>query len=102
MKVLKDIKHIIAWFWFVSFVYAITSSNSVYAFTKLKAGLETITSNYLIPLSGAVAGASLILYVTLSFFKQEENMKKIGNVALLAIMATAGVQMIDELIQSFT
>jgi len=74
----------------------------VFAFSKLKNGFETITSTYLIPLAGAVAGASFILFVTLSFFKQDEYQKKAANVAILSIFAGSGLELIRNLIQSFS
>ncbi len=73
-----------------------------FAFSKLKNGFETITSTYLIPLAGAVAGASFILFVTLSFFKQDEYQKKAANVAILSIFAGSGLELIRNLIQSFS
>jgi len=76
--------------------------SNAYAFSKLKNGFETITSTYLIPLAGAVAGASFILFVTLSFFKQEEYQKKAANVAILSIFAGSGIEIIRSLIQSFS
>lgn len=75
---------------------------NAYAFSKLKNGFETITSSYLIPLAGAVAGASFILFVTLSFFKQDEYQKKAANVAILSIFAGSGLELIKNLIQSFS
>ncbi len=77
-------------------------TQSVFAFSKLKNGFETITSTYLIPLAGAVAGASFILFVTLSFFKQDEYQKKAANVAILSIFAGSGLELIRNLIQSFS
>jgi len=76
--------------------------SNTHAFSKLKNGFETITSTYLIPLAGAVAGASFILFVTLSFFKQEEYQKKAANVAILSIFAGSGIEIIRSLIQSFS
>ncbi len=75
---------------------------NVYAFSKLKNGFETITSSYLIPLAGSVAGASFILFVTLSFFQQEQYQKKAANVAILSVFAGSGLEIIRNLIQSFS
>ncbi|MCR9204928.1 MAG: hypothetical protein NXH75_10140 [Halobacteriovoraceae bacterium] len=80
----------------------ISVTQPVFAFSKLKNGFETITSTYLIPLAGAVAGASFILFVTLSFFKQDEYQKKAANVAILSIFAGSGLELIRNLIQSFS
>lgn len=77
-------------------------TQSAFAFSKLKNGFEIITSTYLIPLAGAVAGASFILFVTLSFFKQDEYQKKAANVAILSIFAGSGLELIRNLIQSFS
>lgn len=77
-------------------------STHAYAFSKLKNGFETITSSYLTPLAGAVAGASFLLYVILSFVKQDEYQKKAANVALLSILAGCGLELIRNIIQSFS
>jgi len=92
------------WLWgiYTSIYIAIITTLNAYAFNKLKNGFETITSTYLIPLSAAVAGASLILYVILSYFKQEEYQKKIGNVLALAVFSATGLEIINSLIQSFS
>ena len=82
--------------------FLMSGARSIYAFGKLKNGFETITSTYLIPLAGAVAGASFILFVTLSFFKQDEYQKKAANVAILSIFAGSGLEIIRNLIQSFS
>ena len=92
------------WFWkFCTFSYLfLISSDPAIAFTKLKNGFETITSTYLIPLSAAVAGASFILFVILSYFKQEEYQKKIGNVLVLSVFSAAGLEIINAIIQTFS
>jgi hypothetical protein len=77
-------------------------TNNAYAFSKLKNGFETITNNYLIPLSTAVAGAALILFVILSYFKQEVYLKNVGTVFALAIISTVGLEVITTLNQSFS
>ena len=89
----------------IKYLFAMTMlsvTQQVFAFSKLKNGFETITSTYLIPLAGAVAGASFILFVTLSFFKQDEYQKKAANVAILSIFAGSGLELIRNLIQSFS
>ena len=78
------------------------NSSSAHAFSKLINGLETITSSYLIPLAGAVAGASFILFVTLSYFRQEEYQRKVVNVLILAVMTGAGLEMVKQIIQHFS
>jgi hypothetical protein len=78
------------------------SANNAFAFNKLKNGFETITNTYLMPLTGAVAGAALITFITLSYFKQEENQKKVAGVFALAVMATAGLEVLKTIIQSFS
>ena len=77
-------------------------SGNLYAFNKLKNGFETITTTYLMPLSTAVAGASFIIFVILSYFKQEEYQKKVGNVLALAILSVTGIEIINSLVQSFS
>jgi hypothetical protein len=76
--------------------------NQAYAFSKLKNGFETITTNYLIPLSTAVAGSALILYVILSYFKPEAHLKNIGMIVALSIISAVGLEMITTLNQSFS
>ncbi len=76
--------------------------SNAYAFSKLTNGFETITRTYLIPLSGAVAGASFILFVTLSYFKQEEYQKKVANVLVLSIFTGCGLELVTNVIQSFS
>lgn len=95
---------VVLWIWgiFTSLYVTMVSSGNAFAFNKLKNGFETITSTYLIPLSAAVAGASFILYVILSYFKQEEYQKKIGNVLALAVFSATGLEIINSLIQSFS
>ena len=71
------------------------------AFSKLKAGLETVTTGYLIPVSRIVAGAALVLYATLSFFNQDEYQRKIGHIIFMAIIASAGLEVLDQLMKAF-
>jgi hypothetical protein len=75
---------------------------SAFAFTKLKNGIESITQSYLIPLAGAVAGASFIYYVTMSFLKQEEGQKKAANVFITSVFIGAGSEIINTVIQNFS
>lgn len=93
---------LIIWLWSLCCVFGLFIPSNVYAFTKLKSGFENITSTYLIPLAGAVAGASFILFVTLSFFKQDEYQKKAANVAILSIFVGAGLDIIKNLITNFS
>lgn len=93
---------IVVWGILTSLYVAIIGSPQAMAFNKLKNGFETITSTYLIPLSAAVAGASFILYVILSYFKQEEYQKKVGNVLALTIFSATGLEIINNIIQSFS
>lgn len=88
--------------WFTLMGSVLLPSGNAYAFNKLKNGFETITSSYLMPLSTAVAGASFILFVILSYFKQEEYQKKVGNVLALAILSVTGLEIINSLVQSFS
>ena len=76
--------------------------SNVYAFSKLKNGFETITSTYLMPLAHAVAGASFILFVTMSLFKQEEYQKKAATVVVLSIFIGGGLEIINKVIESFS
>lgn len=93
---------IFIWTWSLLIGGVFIIPTNVYAFSKLKNGFETITSTYLIPLAGAVAGASFILFITLSFFKQDEYQKKAANVAILSVFAGSGLEIIRKLIESFS
>ena len=81
---------------------ALFASPKVYAFAKLKQGFESITTTFLIPLSGAVAGCAFILFITLSYFKQEEHKKNVGNVLMLSILSAVGIDLINVITQSFS
>ena len=98
-KLINFFKKIALVFYLLSFGLV---SNEAYAFSKLKNGFETLTSTYLVPLAGAVAGAAFLLMITLSFFKQDEYQKKAANVAILSIFAGSGLEIIKNLIQSFS
>lgn len=76
--------------------------NNAQAFSKLKSGFETITNNYLIPLSTTVAGAALIVFVILSYFKQDVYLKNVGTIFALAVLTTSGLEVINTLSQSFS
>lgn len=89
-------------YWTIFLAFFVLSPNHAHAFSKLKNGFETITSSYLVPLAGAVAGAAFIVFVTLSFFKQDEYQKKAANVAILAVFVGSGLEIITNLIQSFS
>ena len=88
-------------FWPTLLVCALYPWNA-YAFTKIQNGLETITETYLVPLAGAVAGASFITFVIMSLFRQEEYQKKAANVVVLSIFVGAGMELINQIIQSFS
>ena len=77
-------------------------SPNIYAFSKLKNGFESLTSTYLLPLVGAVAGAALITYIILSFFKQEEYQKKVASVFGLSVVGAAGLEVLNSIIQNFS
>ncbi len=77
-------------------------AREAHAFAKIQNGLETITETYLVPLAGAVAGASFITFVILSFFRQEEYQRKAANVVVLSIFVGAGMELIKQIIQSFS
>ena len=77
-------------------------TQSAFAFTKLKNGFETLTSTYLLPLSNAVAGASLIFYLLMAYFKQEEYQKKAAAVFGLAICSAVGLEVLKTIEQSFS
>ena len=72
------------------------------AFSRMVSGLETITTGYLVPISRAVAGASLLLFVTLSFFKQDQYLRKVGEIFFLAVLASAGVEILKKMMEAFS
>ena len=78
------------------------SPQNAYAFTQLKNGFENMTKMYLIPLSGAVAGCALIVYITLSYFKKDEYQKNVGNILALAVLSRVGLGVIDAIMKSFS
>ena len=73
----------------------------LYAFSKLRSGFETITESNLIPLARIIAGGSVILWVTMSFFKQDEHQRKISNVFGLGILLGCGVELMNYIINIF-
>lgn len=81
---------------------ALSAPNNAYAFSQMKSGFETITTQHLIPLSGAVAGCSLIVYIILSYFKKDEYQKYVGNILALSIFARVGLGVIDAITKSFS
>ena len=85
----------------ISFCFFLMSGE-IYAFTKLKNGFETITNTYLIPLAGAVGGTAFLVFILLSFFKQDEYQRKVFNVLLLSIFAGCGMEIIRRIIESFS
>ena len=93
---------IFIWTWIPLASGLFLAPNNSYAFSKLINGLESITSTYLMPLAGAVAGASFLLYITLSYFKQDEYQRKVANVIILAIFTGAGLEVIKKIIQHFS
>ncbi len=106
MKIIKNkLIDVSVWFTTVSFTLMgsfLLPSGNAYAFTKLKNGFETITNNYLIPLSNAVAGAALILFVILSYFKQDVYLPKVGTIFALAVISYVGLEILTTLNQSFS
>lgn len=84
------------------FIVTIYPYESVYAFTKLKNGFETVTTTYLLPLSKAIAGASLIFYLLMSYFNYQEYQKKAAAVVGIAIFSAVGVETLNSIIQSFS
>ena len=80
---------------------ALATPSNAYAFDSLKNGFENLTKMYLLPLSGAVAGCALLVYITLSYFKKDEYQKYVGNIFGLAILASAGLSLIEALTKSF-
>ena len=77
-------------------------SGKVYAFTRLKAGFETLTNSYLMPLSTAVAGTALVACVIMSYFKPEVWLPRVGTVFALAIVVKGGLEIIQVITQSFS
>lgn len=90
----------------LSFVFIVVALaipvESAFAFTKLKNGFETITNTYLVPLSYAAAGMSLMFYLLMAYFKQEEYQKKAAAVFGLAICTSVGLEVLKTIEQSFS
>ena len=80
----------------------LSTPNNAYAFDQLKNGFENLTKMYLMPLSGAVAGCALTLYITLSYFKKDEYQKYVGNILALAVLARVSLSIIDGITTSFS
>jgi len=78
----------------------IFSPERAFAFTKLRNGFEMVTTTYLIPLSLAVAGASLVSNVILSYFKNAEFQKNIGNVFFLSVICFGGLELLKIISQT--
>mgnify|MGYP006423564869 CR=1 FL=1 len=89
------------WIW-GAFSVLLFNTPRAQAFNKLKNGFETLTESYLIPLSTAMAGAMLILYVILSYFRLDEFQKKVGSVFGLAILTVTGTSIINGIVGSFS
>jgi mannitol-specific phosphotransferase system IIBC component len=85
----------------VSITAFFVTTQETYAFNKLKNGFETITNNYLIPLSGAVAGAALITFVIVSYYKPEM-LKRVGEIFVLSIVAYGGLEIMRGITESFS
>ena len=95
---------IVYWFFgfgFILFGTSIISPNNAFAFSKLKNGFETLTTSYLIPLSDAISGCAFIVFIMLSYFKQEENQKKAATVLMLSIFARAGLSVVKTINETF-
>ena len=86
---------------FLSFALSIGAPANAHAFSKIIRGLESITSAYLVPLAGAVAGASFIVFIMLSYFRQDEYQRKVLNVLLLSVIAGGGLEMIKKITEHF-
>ena len=86
---------------FLGLYTSVFMTSNAFALNRLKNGFETMTNNYLIPLSSAVAGTALILFVIISYFKPE-NVKQIGMVLTLAIITRVGLELIETISQSFS
>ena len=76
------------------------SPEKAFALTKLKNGFEMVTTTYLIPLSLAVAGASLVSHVILSYFKNAEYRKNVGEVFFLSIILYGGLELLKIISQT--
>ena len=101
-KFVLKIKHLDFFLFWPTFLASVLYSRNAHAFTKIQNGLETITETYLVPLAGAVAGASFIVLVIMSLFRQEEYQKKAANVVVLSIFIGAGLELIKQVIRSFS
>ena len=66
------------------------------------AGSAPVPATAAVVCAFAVAGAALILFVILSYFKQDVYLKNVGTVFALAIISTVGLEIINTLSQSFS
>ncbi len=99
---LKDMRQYIAWGFSLLFIYALISSNNVYAFTKLQTGFVNLMSNHLLPLIDAVGGTMFIYYAIGSLVKPEEYLKKMYTTMTVIILAHTGDEIITAVRTSFT
>ena len=96
-----DIKTLIKFMVLVT-VMIMIPKDQVYAFSKLKNGFETITSTYLVPLAYAVAGASLIFYLIMAYFNQQDYQKKAASVFGITICIAVGADVLKVVQQTFS
>ena len=103
MKVYRYLIDFYVWFWglIITYVGSFLIPQNVYAFSKIKAGFETVTVDYLLPMVGAVGACSFLYHIISSFFK-EESLKKAGSTVINVGIAYGGTYLINEVIQSFS
>ncbi|HLE12831.1 MAG: hypothetical protein A2504_00350 [Bdellovibrionales bacterium RIFOXYD12_FULL_39_22] len=105
MRLKNTLIDVVVWFFcfgFASIGFTVLHPQNAYAFDKLKNGFEMMTNNYLLPLSQAVGGFFFILYIILSYFRQDEYLRKVSTVAMLGIFSAAGISLMDTLTKSFS
>jgi len=89
-------------YWTVAFSTSLFLSSAQLYASDFKTGFENLTSSYLMPLSGAVAGCAFITFIILSYFKQDEYQKKVAGVLGLTVISSVGLSLIQTLIQNFS
>jgi len=89
-------------YWSIAVSTGLVLSSSKTFASDFKTGFENLTSNYLMPLSGAVAGCAFITFIILSYFKQDEYQKKVAGVLGLTVISSVGLSLIQTLIQNFS
>ena len=102
----RSFRHTVNRLWNVlvisSTYFFITYPVSTYAsFEKIKSGIVTLTADYLVPLTIAIAGGKLVYYIIMLLNDKEEYRDKIVNVFPLVVLAVTGSGLVTIVADSF-